>query len=102
MVLEFPVMADYAIITIGKHIIYATHGHNYNETNLPPLQKGDVLLNGHTHVPKYTDHENYIYMNPGSVSIPKENSCNSYMMVDENRFVWKNLEDGTEYLDYKE
>ncbi len=102
MVLEFPVMADYAIITIGKHIIYATHGHNYNETNLPPLQKGDILLNGHTHVPKYTDHENYIYMNPGSVSIPKENSCNSYMMVDENRFVWKNLEDGTEYLDYKE
>ncbi|WP_313132964.1 phosphodiesterase [Anaerocolumna sp.] len=102
MVLEFPIMADYAIVAIGKHIIYATHGHNYNETNLPPLQKGDILLNGHTHVPKYTDHENYVYMNPGSISIPKENSCNSYMMIDESRFVWKNLEDGTEYLEYKE
>lgn len=38
MVLEFPIMADYAVVMIGNHIIYATHGHNYNETNLPPLQ----------------------------------------------------------------
>jgi len=102
MVLEFPIMADYAVIMIGKHIIYATHGHNYNERNLPPLQKGDILLNGHTHVPKYIAYENYVYMNPGSISIPKESSCNSYMMIDENGFVWKNLEDGTKYLEYKE
>ncbi|MDU6266585.1 MAG: phosphodiesterase [Anaerocolumna aminovalerica] len=102
MVLEFPIMADYAVVMIGNHIIYATHGHNYNETNLPPLQNGNILLNGHTHVPKYIVHENYIYMNPGSISIPKENSCNSYMMIDGNRFVWKNLENGTEYLEYKE
>jgi putative phosphoesterase len=102
MVLEFPIMGDYAVVVSGKHMIYATHGHNYNETNLPPLQKGDILLNGHTHVPKYTVHENYVYMNPGSISIPKENSCNSYMIMDENKFVWKNLEDGTEYLEYKE
>lgn len=102
MVLEFPIMADYAVVMIGKHIIYATHGHNYNERNLPSLQKGDILLNGHTHVPKYIAYENYVYMNPGSISIPKENSCNSYMMIDENGFVWKNLEDGTKYLEYKE
>jgi len=102
MVLEFPIMADYAVVMIGKHIIYATHGHNYNERNLPPLQKGDILLNGHTHVPKYMAYENYVYMNPGSISIPKESSCNSYMMIDENGFVWKNLEDGTKYLEYKE
>ncbi len=102
MVLEFPIMADYAVVMIGNHIIYATHGHNYNETNLPPLQNGNILLNGHTHVPKYIVHENYIYMNPGSISIPKENSCNSYMIIDGNRFVWKNLENGTEYLEYKE
>lgn len=102
MVLEFPIMADYAVVMIGEHIIYATHGHNYNEMNLPPLQKGDILLNGHTHVPKYIAYENYVYMNPGSISIPKENSCNSYMMIDENGFVWKNLEDGTKYIEYKE
>lgn len=101
MVLEFPIMADYALISVGTHVIYATHGHKYNETNLPPLQNGDILLNGHTHVPKCTEYESYIYMNPGSVSIPKENSSNSYMIIHDNSFTWKTLEEGTEYLSYK-
>ena len=72
MVLKFPVLADYAIIDLGNSIIYATHGHIYNENNLPPIKKGDILLHGHTHVPKCVEHEDYTYMNPGSVSIPKE------------------------------
>ncbi|MGN0493088.1 MAG: phosphodiesterase, partial [Acutalibacteraceae bacterium] len=45
MVLDFPVLADYAAIPVGERIIYATHGHIYNETKLPPLCKGDILLN---------------------------------------------------------
>ena len=51
MVLEFPVMAEYAILTAGTRMIFATHGHVFNEKNLPPLHKGDILLHGHTHVP---------------------------------------------------
>ena len=74
MVLSFPVLADYCIITEGKTAIYATHGHIYNEENLPPLQNGDILLHGHTHVPKFQKHEKYTCINPGSASIPKENS----------------------------
>ena len=33
------------------------------------------MLHGHTHVPKCTEHETYTYINPGSVSIPKEESA---------------------------
>ena len=66
MVLKFPVLADYAIIDLWNSIIYATHGHIYNENNLPPMKKGDILLHGHTHVPKCVEHEDYTYMNPGS------------------------------------
>ena len=89
MVLEFPILADYAIITIGKAVIYMTHGHNYNEEHLPPLSKGDILLCGHTHIPKCTLHQNYVYMNPGSVSIPKENSHHGYMIYENDSFLWK-------------
>lgn len=91
MVLEFPVLADYALIPAGNKMVYATHGHVYNEKNLPPMHDGDVLLNGHTHVPKCVQHENYIYMNPGSVSIPKENSHHGYMILDNAKFTWKDL-----------
>ena len=71
-----------------------TKKHVFNEKNLPPLHKGDILLHGHTHVPKCVAHENYIYMNPGSVSIPKENSYHGYMTWEGSDFVWKDLEGG--------
>lgn len=92
MVLEFPVMADYCILYTGKATIYATHGHIYNEKNLPPVQKGDILLHGHTHVPKCVEHEKYVYMNPGSVSIPKENSYHGYMIIEDSGFYWKDFD----------
>lgn len=91
-VLEFPCLADYAIIEIGGKTIFATHGHIYNEDNLPPHKKGDILLCGHTHVPKCTKHEDFIYMNPGSVSIPKENSHHGYMIFEGGKFLWKSFD----------
>lgn len=91
MVLSFPVLADYAILYLGDRLVYATHGHNYNEEKLPPLQKGDILLHGHTHVPICREHEDYVYMNPGSVSIPKENSAHGYMILSDHTAEWKTL-----------
>ena len=92
MVLEFPILADYAFLDICKKPIYATHGHIYNEKKLPPIARGDILLNGHTHVPKCVEHESYIYMNPGSVSIPKEGSHHGYILLDGDTFLWKDLD----------
>ena len=89
--LRFPVLADYALLPVGEILVYVTHGHNHNEKNLPPLKKGDILLHGHTHVPKCVDHGDYIYMNPGSVSIPKEESWHGYMTLEDGRFLWKDF-----------
>lgn len=93
MVLEFPVLADYAVLPVGRRLIYATHGHIYHVKNLPPLAPGDVLLHGHTHVPTWTEFgQGNLYLNPGSVSIPKENSPHSYMTLEGNTMQWKELE----------
>jgi hypothetical protein len=92
MVLEFPIMAEYALLPVGKHLVFATHGHTFHEENVPPLCNGDILLHGHTHVPKCVEHESYIYMNPGSLSIPKEGSAHSYMTLENETFIWKDLE----------
>ena len=93
MVLEFPVMADYAVLPVGQRLIYATHGHIYHVKNLPPLAPGDVLLHGHTHVPAWSEFgQGNLYLNPGSVSIPKENSPHSYMTLEGNTMQWKELE----------
>lgn len=97
MVLSFPILADYSILAIGNRLIYATHGHNYNLQTLPPLQPGDILLHGHTHIPAWEPFGNgNLYFNPGSVSIPKSGSVNGYMMLEDRVCCWKSL-DGTVY-----
>ena len=97
MVLQFPILADYCILTVGNRLIYATHGHNHNLEKLPPMQAGDILLHGHTHIPawEFTD-GGILYVNPGSVSIPKNGSANSYMLLEEKVLTWKTL-DGALY-----
>ena len=100
MVLSFPVMADYCVLLVDGHSIYVTHGHVYNEDNPPPLQPGDILLCGHTHIPCCHRHEDFIYVNPGSVSIPKQNTPHSYIMLEDGRMVWKDL-DGREFMQEK-
>ena len=82
----------------GRSIVLA-HGHKLDEKNIPALCEGDILLCGHTHVPKCEQRDGYIYMNPGSVSIPKENSAHSYMILDD-KFYWKDIEDGSIYMTY--
>lgn len=96
MVLDFPILAEYGVIPVSDEsgtlrMIYATHGHSYNPEHPPALAPGDILLNGHTHIPVCAEKERFIYMNPGSVSIPKDDSEHSYMILQDYHFVWKNL-----------
>lgn len=91
MVLDFPVLAEYCILYLKDRMVFATHGHHFNPDNKPGIKKGDILLNGHTHVPAWEEREDFIYVNPGSVSIPKENSPHSYILWEE-KVLFKNLE----------
>ncbi len=91
MVLSFPVLADYCIIHDEFTTMYATHGHIYNKDNLPPLSPGDTLVSGHTHIPVNQTENGYHFINPGSVSIPKEGSQNGYVIYEKGEFVHKNL-----------
>ncbi len=96
MVLSFPVLADYALLEVNGISIFATHGHLHGEQNPPPLKKGSLLLCGHTHVPAYRPYDSFTYVNPGSVSIPKEGSAHSYMILEGRTLLWKDL-DGAVY-----
>ncbi len=96
MVLPFPLMADYSVLPVAADGVYRrlflTHGHHYNIQTPPPLSRGDILLHGHTHVPACLHRpEGWWYLNPGSVSIPKEGSPRGYMLLEDGAFIWKTL-----------
>ena len=92
MVLDFPVLADYCILALEGKTLYATHGHVYNTENLPPMQEGDILIHGHTHVLKAEQMDGYIRLNPGSVSIPKEGNPPTYGILENGVFYVKDFE----------
>lgn len=95
MVLDFPVLAEYAIISdsaLGHNVVFATHGHHYNAQAMPKLKKGDILLHGHTHIPGFDNIGGVWVTNPGSVSIPKAGSEHSYMIFENAVFERKTLD----------
>ena len=93
MVLPFPILADYALLDAGNgSTVFVTHGHKHNLSAMPPLKAGDVLLHGHTHVPACATQDGVTYLNPGSVSIPKEGSAHSYMVLENGTFTNKSLD----------
>lgn len=99
MVLDFPVLADYCVLWEQGRTIFVTHGHLHSEDKPPKLQPNDILLTGHTHVPKCADH-GWHYLNPGSVSIPKDGSWHGYMTLEDGLFLWKDL-DGNEQMRFQ-
>ena len=100
MMVEFPIMEDYKILEVedcrlkvegeGRAFcpkpplrLFLTHGHRFNEYNLPPIGIADVLVHGHTHIPELKNlTSDFRIFNPGSVSLPKGGSSRSFGYFD--------------------
>ena len=97
MVLDFPVTADYNILYLGGHRVFLSHGHIYGPDRLPKLEKGDIFISGHTHVPTAMIHDGFYLLNPGSAALPKEGHPRTYAVLSEDSFTVYTTE-GKEYL----
>lgn len=96
MVLDFPILADYGVFCVDETLVYLTHGHR----ELPKFKGKPIVLGGHTHVQCCEDRGDYIYLNPGSVSLPKEGNPRTYMILENRQFINKTF-DGTTAFSYK-
>lgn len=90
-VLEFPILAEYMVLFLDGRAVFATHGHVFSGDNLPAMKEGDIFLQGHTHLQAMENRGNYIYLNPGSIAMPKGNDDNSYMVYENGIFILKDL-----------
>ena len=88
---------EYKIFLWQGLYIFASHGHRYDEYNPPPIPSLDILLGGHTHVPLLRRHQGYVYLNPGSVALPRLGSRHSYLLLKDSGFYWFDLDTGECY-----
>jgi len=93
MVLSYPIMSDYSMIYLGNKRVFLTHGHIYNIDNPLPMSEGDILLYGHFHIPMIEKKDERYFFNPGSISLPKNNSNHSFAILDETKFQIKDLDE---------
>lgn len=92
MVLDFPIMAEYAYLSVDGFSMLLTHGHKINMESAANLRAGEILIHGHTHVPCIERFGNgNIYLNPGSTTYPKENNPPTYMIYEDGVFMIKEL-----------
>ncbi|TDT58738.1 hypothetical protein DFO53_0278 [Enterobacter sp. AG5470] len=84
MLLHFPITAPWQQLLLPERRVFLTHGHLFGPDDVPPLEEGDVLVYGHTHIPVAEKRGAIVHFNPGSVSIPKGGFAPSYGMLEEN------------------
>ncbi len=84
MVLNFPIMSPMFMLEVNNRILYFTHGHVFNNDHLPPMNPQDILVHGHTHVQRIENYATHTYINPGSISLPKEDSRHGFIILEDN------------------
>lgn len=90
MLLDFPCMGDYAVVEDGPLRMLCTHGHLDAAPFLAAEAGISVVLSGHSHVKEDVCRSGVRYLNPGSVSIPKDGS-HSYILYGDGRFDFRDL-----------
>ena len=101
MVLEFPVLADYALVYADDHEFFLTHGHIHSPQSLPPVSPGTVMINGHTHIPKAERVSGVHCLNCGSAALPKENTPHSVLICEDGAFRWLDIAEGGVFMEYR-
>lgn len=88
MISEFK-FEEYIELNINGVDFFFSHGHKYNMDNVPPV--GKVVVYGHFHTGFITEEYGTIFVNPGSISLPKNNTPNSYLIIDDEKLILKDL-----------
>ena len=93
MVLDFAINPGFIHTEFDGIPVMLTHGHKHNTEHPEELKKGEILLHGHTHVPKIEHFgDGNVYLNPGSVTLPKENNPRTYMIYSDGTFTVKDFD----------
>lgn len=84
LISDFPIINELGLISLDNRELYLTHGHIYNENNWN--HTNSILIFGHYHIPFIKEKDSNLYINPGSISLPKEQNP-SYLIYENNKFI---------------
>ena len=87
MVLPFPITNTSQTIIEADYRIFLSHGHIYHPDCLPEgIRPNDIFMFGHIHIPIMEEKTGVHIINPGSISLPKENNPHTFGVLEYNTF----------------
>ena len=92
--LDFSLENYFVVTPIDNKLFFLTHGHLYDRHSDMGVDY-DVYLQGHTHVPMMIEENNKLYLNPGSITLPRGGSIKSYILYESGVFYLKSVDDNT-------
>lgn len=90
MVSDFRIQEEVTMEVNNKKVLF-THGHVHNIDNVPD-RTINIMFYGHFHTGFIKEENGIIFANPGSISLPKNNTEHSYLVFDKNELVLKDVE----------
>ncbi len=89
MISEFSFVEDVVLVSANK-TVFLTHGHVFNENNMPAADF-DAIIYGHFHTGFIKKRGEKLIANTGSVSLPKNNTPKSYILLNDGVVILKDL-----------
>lgn len=90
MISKFKFEDSFVLSHLNKKFLFV-HGQHLDFENLPLGY--DYIFGGHTHVSQIKQINSTTYINPGSLSIPKEKTKNSYLVITDNNITIYDFKD---------
>lgn len=97
MVLNLPMMPEYVVYEKDNIRFIVTHGHNLSEDKLKEIgtiYKANIVITGHTHIRRCETYLDTLYINPGSVSVPKGDGISSVATIENGIVKFISVENG--------
>lgn len=90
MISQFDFIENMCVVS-GEKSVFLTHGHKYNKDNMPKTQFNAIIY-GHFHTGFIERINNVVVANAGSISLPKNNTSNSYLLLEDGTLTLKDIE----------
>ncbi len=87
---DFP-FHDSLMLDIEGKKVFCTHGNKYHISNLPDFDF-DIMAYGHFHTGFIKKDDAHIFINPGSISLPRDGTVHSYIIVDNGKIILKDID----------
>lgn len=98
MLVDFPIQSTYSVLVADGLRFFLTHGHIYNEKQMPPGPACDVFVYGHTHLQTLKSAEpacnRPVILNTGSPTFPKGGNPPTFATYEDGTLAVRTLDGG--------